>query len=213
MFGDSNSFDHPPSCLTKFLGRYWVHKSTADMVHDALLGRVIQVSSSYLQVSSSCKRYLTTTLETILLLNPDIEVHVLVLSGQTDADNASRSSTRNSQDIRDEFRAFVKWSIQDMTTTMAVFPQVVIHWIEPFDDSSAVFTPLYDNLVDDLKEIVRNQDHMVKFGPFVSFEADHYHLSESERQTIATQILDWFAGPIPCGQRSVPDVWWKFSAR
>ena len=180
-----------------------MHKSVADMVHDALRGRVILVSSSYLQVRSSCKRYLTTTLETILSLSPDIEVHVLVLAGQNDADNASRSCTRNSQDIRDQFREFVEWSIQDMITTMAVFPQVATHWVEPFDDSDAEFTPLYVNLVEDLKEIVGKQEHVVKFGTFVSFEADHYHLTTSERQKFATQILDWFAGATSCGQRSV----------
>ena len=81
-----------------------------------------------------------------------------------------------------------------MKAEMGPFPQVTTHWVEPFDDPDAEFTPLYLTLVGDLKELVTKQDHVLKFGPFLSFEADHYHLSTSDRQKFATQILDWFEG-------------------
>ena len=194
MFGDSNFFYYPSTFLSKYLGSFWVHKSVAGMVHDALPSRVILVSSSYLQVRASCMQYLTTTLETILSLNPNLKVHVLVLAGQNDADSASRSCTRNSQEIRNHFRELIEMRIQAMNTAMAAFPQVTTHWVKPFDDPDAEFTPLYVNLVADLKEFVGKQNHVLNFGPFVSFEADHYHLTTSERQKFAKQIVDWCAG-------------------
>ena len=148
-------------------------------------------------------QYLTTTLETILTLNPNLEVHVLVLLGQNDADSASRSCTRNSQEIRDHFCDFIELRIQTMNKAMAAFPQVTTHWVKPFDDPDAEFTPLYVNLVEDLKECVEKQDQVLNFGPFVSFEADHYHLTTSEREKFAAQILDWCAGAESFVLRSV----------
>ena len=77
---------------------------------------------------------------------------------------------------------------------MQPFAQVTIHWVQPFDDSDAELTPLYLALVEELKDVVNQQDHVLNFGPFVSSEADHYHLSATDRRRFATQILDWFAG-------------------
>ena len=203
MLGDSNFFYYPSSFMSKYLGRFWVQKSVADIVHEALPGRVILVSSTYLQVRASCMQYLATTLETILTLNPNVEVHVLVLLGQNDADSASRSCTRNSHEIRAHFCDFIESRIQSMNKAMAAFPQVTTHWVKPFDDPDAEFTPLYVNLVEDLKECVEKQDQVLNFGPFVSFEADHYHLTTSEREKFAAQILDWCAGAESFVLRSV----------
>ena len=81
-----------------------------------------------------------------------------------------------------------------MYAEMAQFPQVTTYWVEPFDDPHAEFTPLYKNLVEELKEMVSKQETACSFGPFTSFEADHYHLSSDDRQKFAKQILEWFAG-------------------
>ena len=145
---------------------------------------------------ASTTRSLTTTLETLFCLRPDTEVHLRFRAGQNNADSASRQSTRNSEETRDQFKECVTRKTEEILAEMAVFPQVTTHWVEPFDDPEADFTPLYLTLTGDLKEIVMKQNHVLQFGPFLSFESDHYHLTTSERHRFARQIVDWFTtGP------------------
>ena len=81
---------------------------------------------------------------------------------------------------RDQFRQLVEERTQQMKVEMAPFPQVTTHWVKPFDDPEAEFTPLYLTLVGNLRKMVTKQDRVLKFGPFLSFEADHYHLNISD---------------------------------
>ena len=48
---------------------------------------------------------------------------------------------------RDQFRQLVEERTQQMKVEMAPFPQVTTHWVKPFDDPEAEFTPLYLILV------------------------------------------------------------------
>jgi len=195
MFGDSNFYYSPRmTFLSRLLGNLWLHESVGEMVRAQLRGRVILASTPCLNYRDSTMKQLQTSLETLLALHPNADVHVLVLVGQNDADAASRESTSVSAERIDQFRQFIKDKAQKLEDDLMQFREATIHWVIPFDDPKAEWTPLYVQLVEELKRMISLRQSVVsEFGPFSSFEVDQYHLVTEERTKFANQVLKWFA--------------------
>ena len=95
LYGDSNFTYVHWDTLSTYLGSWWAHESTADLVRAELRGRAITASCLRLKYVENSWNHLLSCVETLLYLSPNAEVHMLVLTGQNDADSASRKSTRN----------------------------------------------------------------------------------------------------------------------
>ena len=189
LFGDSNFHYRPEKTfLSTWLG--WPPESTGDMVRARLSGRVILASSSCLDFRETTMQLVQTSLETVKSLCANIDIYVLVLCGQNDADSTSRRSTRNFDEAREKFRQLVEEKVQKLEKAI---PYATIYWVTPFDDPTATFTEQYVALVKELRNVICLRERVVTFGPFSSFEADKYHLVTKERTEFANQVLEWFA--------------------
>ena len=132
-----------------------------------------------------------TSLDTLKSLCPDIEVHVLVLCGQNDAEYSSRGSTRNFEEVRAKFRNLVEKQLKKLEEEI---PYATIYWVKPFDDPTIYLAkPRYKVLVEELESAICLNDRVITFGPFSSFESDQLHLTTTDRTKFANQVLDWFA--------------------
>ena len=131
-----------------------------------------------------------TSLETVKSLCANIDIYVLVLCGQNDADSTSRRSTRNFDETREQFKQQVEEKVQKLEKAI---PYATVYWVTPFDDPTATFTEQYVALVKELRNVICLRERVVTFGPFSSFEADQYHLVAEERTKFANQVLEWFA--------------------
>ena len=98
---------------------------------------------------------------------------------------------RNTDETLRLFRERITAKAQQLEDGLKQSPRAAMHWVTPFDDPQAVFTPQYVAFVDGLIGAVASMEHVVRFGPFCSFEADEYHLESGERAKCADQILEW----------------------
>ena len=134
-----------------------------------------------------------TILETLQQHSSVVAVHLLVLTGQNDADSYSRKSTRHAAETRASFKEFVALEIAALEQRMSRFPQVTIHWMKPFDKpDTEAFTPLYVELVQVLSNEINLRPHVVEVDTLDAFELDDYHLLLSGRTQLARQVVAWF---------------------
>ena len=193
LFGDSNFHYRPmQTVLAKLFG--WQPESMGDMVRKQLSGRVILASSSLLAYRESTMKLVQTSMETIKSLSPDADFHVLVLCGQNDAVNLSRTEAVKPigwfDDSRRQFQKLVEERTQCLEEEI---PHATVYWVQPFDDPKGNFSAEYVTLVEDLRNGFGVRPRVVGFGPFTSFEADQVHLVTEERAKFANQVLEWFA--------------------
>ena len=118
----------------------------------------------------------------------DHTVHVIMWIGQNDADKQSRASTRNFEEIKEQFAERMTKKCEE---TEKFFNEkgIDVHWIIPFDDAMSTFSPLYVDLVGVLKQVYSTRPLCLDISDKnYRFEPDQYHFDYASRQVVAQRI-------------------------
>ena len=129
----------------------------------------------------------------------------LVAAGQNDADEWSRYSTRGPVELQAEFRAVMLRRVRRLETILMRADLQPI-WILPFDYPEGQFTPLYTDLVAQLREVLQEHTQHLAIDIRLQFEDDQYHLLPWVRRNLAHWLWNAVATGSVLPPKSAPPL-------